>query len=103
MEVVGSSPIATAKFTLPWSNWIGHQSSKLDGVGSSPTGSANMVSVMIEEMVNLWLALREDPSDLKFGIQRINLFLKRADFTTENAYYVMLHGRLAERFIVAPC
>ncbi len=51
---------------------------------------------MIDEMVDLWFALRDDPSDLKTGLQRINLFLKRANFDTENAYYIALHGRLAE-------
>ena len=77
--------------------------SKQEDASSILAGSTKIVSVMVEEMVRLWLALREDPSDLKFGMQRINSFLKRADFATENAYYVRLHGRLAERFIVAPC
>ena len=52
-----------------------------------------MVSTMVEEMVDLWLALRDDPTDLKLVMSRINSFLKRADFETESAYYVRLHER----------
>ena len=48
---------------------------------------------MVEEMVDLWLALRDDPTDLITIMSRINSFLKRADFETENAYYVRLHER----------
>ena len=48
----------------------------------------------VDAMVDLWFALRDDPSDLKIGLQKINLFLKRANFETENAYYIALHERM---------
>ncbi len=49
---------------------------------------------MITEMVALWMSLRNDPSDLRVATQRINLFLKRANFVTENEYYIRLHKQI---------
>ncbi len=48
----------------------------------------------VAEMVALWVSLRNDPSDLKATMRRINLFLKRANFATENEYYVRLHQQI---------
>ena len=51
---------------------------------------------MVEEMVDHWLAMREDPSDIQSKTMRLNSFLRRADAKTENAYYVLLHERYLE-------
>ena len=50
----------------------------------------------LEATVDSWFALRDDPSDLKIKLQKINLFLKRANFETENAYYIALHERITD-------
>lgn len=47
----------------------------------------------VGRVVTLWLDVRDDPSNLKMVQQQINLFLKHADFETENAYYMLLHEK----------
>lgn len=49
--------------------------------------------MMKNDMVELWLTLREDQTNLKSGIATINNFLKRADFKTEDDYYQLLYTR----------
>ncbi len=51
---------------------------------------------MVELMVEKWLALRDDPVKNAHHRAEINRFLRRADFATEDAYYVRLHERYME-------